>query len=94
MRADYSELYIDGHHFFMTHGHLYDEDHMPLLQSGDILMYGHYHKPIAKKKDGIVIFNPSSISLPKVGGKSFGVYENHELKIFSLEKTLLQSIKL
>ena len=42
MRADYSELYIDGHHFFMTHGHLYDEDHMPLLQSGDILMYGHY----------------------------------------------------
>ncbi|WP_154886393.1 phosphodiesterase [Longibaculum muris] len=94
MRADYSELYIDGHHFFMTHGHLYDEDHMPLLQSGDILMYGHYHKPIAKKKDGIVIFNPSSISLPKAGGKSFGVYENHELKIFSLEKTLLQSIKL
>ena len=34
MRADYSELYIDGHHFFMTHGHLYDEDHMPYFNQG------------------------------------------------------------
>lgn len=94
MRADYLELYIDGHHFFITHGHLFNEDEMPLIQEGDILMYGHFHKPIAKKKDGIVIFNPSSISLPKEGTKSFGIYENHELKIVSLEKDVIQKIKL
>lgn len=94
IRADYSELYVDGHRFFMTHGHLYNEDQLPLLNTGDILMYGHFHKPIAKVKDGIVIFNPSSLSLPKEGGKSFGVYENHELKIYSLEKTLVQAIKI
>lgn len=94
MRADYHELYIDDCHFFVTHGHLYNEDQLPLIQKGDILMYGHFHKPIAKKKDGIYIFNPSSISLPKEGVKSFGIYENHELKIVSLEKELIYQLKL
>jgi putative phosphoesterase len=94
MRADYHELYLDGHRFFLTHGHLYNEDQMPLLNEGDILMYGHFHKPIAKQKNGIVIFNPSSISLPKEGEKSFGIYENHELSIYSLENNLLKVFKL
>lgn len=94
MRSDYTELFIDGHRFFVTHGHLYNKEQLPLLNTGDILMYGHFHKPIAKKVDGIVIFNPSSISLPKSGGKSYGVYEENELKIFSLEKRLMNSIKL
>ena len=92
MRADYSELFIDGHRFFITHGHLYNEDHLPMLNEGDIFMYGHFHKPTAKKENGIVIFNPSSISLPKAGVKSFGIYENNELKIVSLENEKLQSI--
>lgn len=92
MRADYSELFIDNHRFFITHGHLFNEDHMPLLNKGDILMYGHFHKPIAKKENDIVIFNPSSISLPKEGEKSFGIYENHELKIVSLENKCIKSI--
>ena len=92
MRSDYLELYLDGHRFFITHGHLYNEDQLPLLKSGGIFMHGHFHKPIAKQKDGIVIFNPSSISLPKEGEKSFGVYENHELKVLSLEKKLIKKI--
>ncbi len=94
IQADYSQIYMDGHRFFITHGHLYNEDQMPLLNEGDILMYGHFHKPIAKQKDGIIIFNPSSISLPKEGVKSYGIYENGELKIYSLEKTLLKAIKI
>ena len=94
MRADYSELYMDGHRFFLTHGHLYDEDHLPLLKDGDVFMHGHFHKPMLKKKDGIVLFNPSSISLPKEGQKSFGVYEDGELKIVSFDKKVIQSMKI
>ena len=55
---------------------------MPLLNQGDVLMYGHFHKPIAKLKDGIIIFNPSSISLPSRCEEVMSVYENNELKIF------------
>ena len=93
MRADYHELYADGHRFFITHGHLYNQDDRPLLNSGDVLMYGHFHVPILKK-DEIVIFNPSSLSLPKASVKSYGVYENHKLSLFSLEKELLETINL
>lgn len=94
MRGDYSELYADGYRFFLTHGHLYDETHLPMLHSGDIFMYGHFHKPVLKKENGIVLLNPSSISLPKAGQKSFGVYEDGELKIVTLDKKVLQSMKL
>lgn len=94
MRADYSELYMDGHRFFLTHGHLYDENHLPLLKDGDVFMHGHFHKPMLKKKDGIVLFNPSSVSLPKEGQKSFGVYEDGELKIVSFDKKVIQSMKI
>ncbi|MEG0277252.1 MAG: phosphodiesterase [Coprobacillus sp.] len=94
MRGDYAEVFIDNHRFFMTHGHLYDKENMPLVNKGDILMYGHYHKPILEKEKGIVIFNPSSIALPKEGVKSYGVYENHVLSLFSLEKVLLNTLEI
>ncbi|MEG0367134.1 MAG: phosphodiesterase [Coprobacillus sp.] len=94
MRADYAQVFIDNHCFFLTHGHVYDKDNMPMLNKGDILMYGHYHKPIMEKETEIVIFNPSSISLPKEGLKSYGVYENHKLSLFSLEKVLINSMEL
>ena len=67
MRSDYALMDVDQHHFFMTHGHLFNEDQLPLLNENDILIYGHFHKPLAKKENGIYILNPSSISLPKEG---------------------------
>lgn len=85
MRSDYLEMFVDGHRFFMTHGHLFDEGHLPSLNQGDVFMYGHFHKPMAKKENGITFFNPSSISLPKAGMKSFGVYENKKLSIYELD---------
>lgn len=94
MRSDYIEMYIDQHRFFLTHGHLYDETHLPMLQQGDVFMYGHFHKPVLKKENEIIFFNPSSISLPKAGEKSFGIYENGELKIVSLDRKCLQSMKI
>lgn len=94
MRSDYLEMFLDGHRFFMTHGHLYNEEHLPPLNDGDVFMYGHFHKPVAKKVGNKTFFNPSSISLPKEGVKSYGVYENNKLNIYSLEKEVLYTIKL
>ena len=94
MRGDYHELYLDGHRFFLTHGHLYDEEHLPFISKGDVFMHGHFHKPVLKEKDGVIIYNPSSISLPKESVKSYGVYENHELSIYSIGKELLMCMKL
>jgi len=94
MQGDYVELYIDDHRFFITHGHLYDENHLPPLNQGDVFIYGHYHVPVAKKMNGITIFNPSSLSLPKAGEKSYGIYEDRELKIYTLNHELVASVKI
>ena len=92
--SDYSILYIDGYRFFITHGHHYDEDHLPSLSKNDVLIYGHYHVPIAKKKEDIYIFNPSSISLPKASVNSYGVYENKTFYIKDLDGNVLETLEL
>lgn len=94
MRSDYALMDVDGHHFFLTHGHLYNEDQLPLLNENDVLVYGHFHKPIAKVKDGIYIINPSSISLPKEGTNSYAIYENDEVTIKDFNHQIVKSISL
>lgn len=91
--AEYSNLLVDGHRFFLTHGHHYDADRMPPLKKGDILAYGHYHIPLAYNKEGIYIINPSSVTLPKAGVNSYGVYENHRFEIKDFDGQVVESIE-
>ena len=60
MMADYATIDVDGHHFFLSHGHLFNEENLPNLNEGDIFVYGHIHRPVAKCENGIYIINPSS----------------------------------
>lgn len=85
MMADYSRLYVDGISFFLTHGHLYDPEHLPPLASGEVFVYGHYHVPVTKEENGIFYINPNSISLPKQGAASYGWYENGIYRLFDLK---------
>ena len=94
MRSDYALMDVDQHHFFMTHGHLFNEDQLPLLNENDILIYGHFHKPLAKKENGIYILNPSSISLPKEGTNSYGIYENDCFTIKTFDNEIVKQIQL
>ena len=94
MLADYTILYVDGIRFFVTHGHLFDEDNLPNLSSQDVLIYGHYHLPIAKKKDDIYILNPSSVSLPKEGTNSYGIYENKVFTIYDFDGNIVNWIRI
>lgn len=94
IRGDYATIDVDGHHFFLTHGHLFDEDNLPSLNEGDIFAYGHIHKPVAKIMNGIYIINPSSISLPKEGNNSYGIYENDVFVIKEFDQTIVKKIDL
>lgn len=93
IRADYATIDVDNHHFFLTHGHLFDEDHLPNLNIGDIFVYGHIHKQVIKNQNGIYIINPSSISLPKEGNNSYGIYEDNEFLIKELDGRIVKSIR-
>ncbi len=85
--ADYSELDVDGHRFFLTHGHLWNEHDLPPVAAGTTLVHGHTHVPALKVlESGITVFNPGSIALPKGGSKpSFGFFDGTELSLVTLE---------
>ena len=60
---DNVELVINNKKFFFTHGHKYNIDNMP--EGIDVLVYGHFHTGFIKEKDGVIVVNAGSISLPK-----------------------------
>ena len=49
-----------------------------------------FHKPLAKKENGIYILNPSSISLPKEGTNSYGIYENDCFTIKTFDNEIVK----
>lgn len=81
--ADYTILYDQGRQIFLTHGHIYHPNHMPLLQENDIFIFGHIHIPVVKQQDGIHILNAGSISIPKENTHhSYAVLENYTFTLY------------
>lgn len=63
--ADYAVLVEKGRNIFLTHGHVYNEEKLPALQKGDILLHGHTHVPVCREHERYTYINPGSISIPK-----------------------------
>ena len=92
--ADYA-LIADpttGHDLFLTHGHVYGAgvhnsvDRMPALRPGDALVYGHTHIKVCEEgPQGVWLFNPGSVGIPKDGSHSYGLYEDGHFSHVVLE---------
>ena len=63
--ADYAILYLGSRMVFVTHGHHYNKECMPLLKPGDILLHGHTHVPAWEPVGENLYLNPGSVSIPK-----------------------------
>ena len=63
--AEYCLLEQAGHVVFATHGHHYNLETPPLLQPGDVLLYGHTHVPAKDNRLGFWYLNPGSVAIPK-----------------------------
>ena len=85
--SDFSELITEKKRFFLTHGHLWNADHLPPVPMGTILCHGHTHLPVLETlPGGIILFNPGSISLPKGGNPpTFGFFDGEKLSIRLVE---------
>ena len=86
MMAEYSELLLENVRFFLTHGHKWNEQSLPPLGAGAVFVYGHTHVPVDRMhEEGVRLFNPGSISLPKMGyPPSFGFYDGTSLEVLRL----------
>ncbi len=63
--ADYCLVLLGERTFFATHGHVYNEQKLPPLQKGDVLLNGHTHIPKCTEHDDYIYMNPGSVSIPK-----------------------------
>lgn len=75
--ADYAVLWLEGRMVFLTHGHHYNEQNLPMLKKGDVLIHGHTHVRAAADRGDYFFLNPGSLSIPKGDGvHSYLVYED------------------
>jgi putative phosphoesterase len=63
--ADYCILCADNRMIFAAHGHNYNEENLPPMHNGDILLHGHTHIPKCAQHETYVCMNPGSVSIPK-----------------------------
>ena len=63
--ADYAIIPLDKNLIYVTHGHNFNENNLPPLSNGDILLHGHTHVPKCVEHDNYIYLNPGSISIPK-----------------------------
>lgn len=75
--ADYAVIEYQKHSLFLTHGHVYNENALPPLKNGDVLIHGHTHVTALNIHSNYVYMNPGSVSLPKEGTKNgYLLFEN------------------
>ena len=63
--ADYAILDVGKRMVFATHGHRWNEENLPALHNGDILLHGHTHIPKCTEHKNYIYMNPGSITIPK-----------------------------
>lgn len=63
--ADYAVIPLDGRLVYLTHGHNFNENNLPPMTNGDILLHGHTHVPKNVDRGSYVYMNPGSVSIPK-----------------------------
>lgn len=63
--ADYAILTAGKTMIFATHGHVYNNGHLPPLHKGDILLHGHTHVPACEEYETHIYLNSGSVSIPK-----------------------------
>lgn len=63
--ADYCVVADGDKLIYATHGHNFNEENLPPLHKGDILLHGHTHVPKCVEHEDYIYMNPGSTSIPK-----------------------------
>lgn len=84
--ADYAVVSLDNTLIYATHGHNYNEEKLPPLSDGDILLCGHTHVPKINKHENYTYLNTGSVSIPKGNSPhSYVIFENGKFEWKNLE---------
>ena len=99
--ADYGLICEDDITIYMTHGHILNEDNLPPLMDGDVLLHGHTHLlradrvQVGEAGKSVVILNPGSVAIPKGGNPpTYAVLENGVFQILTFEGKMIKEMLL
>lgn len=98
--ADYGLFVIEGRTFYATHGHVFNQDRLPPMKQGDILIHGHTHLLKAEmvhtdRCGTVTVLNPGSVSIPKGGNpNTIAILEDGVFAIQTLDHDVVKEIKL
>lgn len=93
--ADYCLILAEGRAVYATHGHIYNENNLPPLAKGDILIHGHTHVLKAERRENYILLNPGSVSIPKEGNiPTYAVWENGIFTIKGFDGDIVKKLNL
>lgn len=93
--ADYAVLDTGTRLLYLSHGRVYNEEHLPPLQKGDVFMYGHTHVLRAEKKGDYTFLNPGSVALPKEGNvPTYAILEDGVFSVRDFEGNIIKELEL
>ncbi len=86
-----------SHRILALHGYEEDENYrIKLAKSNncDIVITGHTHIKMLEKKDGIILLNPGSSSMPKDNTKSVAIIDDNTINLIDLDASeIIQSLE-
>ena len=93
--ADYAVLTEGERLIYATHGHIYNENNLPPLSEGDVLIHGHTHVLKAERREGYTLLNPGSVSIPKEGNiPTYAILEDGIFIIKGFEGEIVKTLDL
>ena len=87
MMSDYALLVDNGKRLFLTHGHVFNDSHLPPPGSCEYFFFGHTHLPFIRPAEGKepCICNVGSPTFPKGGNPpTFAIYEDGHVRLVDL----------
>ncbi|MEG2676157.1 MAG: phosphodiesterase [Clostridia bacterium] len=80
-----SQMFVGNKKITFTHGDVFNQENIPQAV-GDVLCYGHFHTAFVEQKDGLIVANPGSVSLPKDEKRAFLIIDENCIILKDLER--------
>ena len=86
---NYLDMDINGFKCHLEHGHHLDD----YVGKPDVILYGHTHIPDKSIKNGILYFNPGSITIPKNNTKrSYAIWNDNLISLIDINGEKIDEI--